>query len=215
MQQGHTAQTTCCRRSVVSLCACLQASHNFYVCDQDDVERFCRTDQMGKLTDDDSDVILVVGVNHAMANTSAYSSLSVYDQPTLWGIATVGDADMQGTALHYMNSDKTSPELQQALPYLYAYQFKRTCSLAEKARGCLEIASRPSSDGGVLFVPLDHPVVFAERMCKSSFVLNTHIFPSYSICAFPQTTTATPFPPSSWRSLPLSSGTGLVDTNYS
>ena len=144
---------------------------------------------MGKLTDDDSDVILVVGVNHAMANTSAYSSLSVYDQPTLWGIATVGDADMQGTALHYMNSDKTSPELQQALPYLYVYQFKRTCSLAEKARGCLEIASRPSSDGGVLFVPLDHPVVFAERMCKSSFVLNTHIFPSYSICAFPQTTT--------------------------
>ena len=179
---------------------CQQHSLASYICDNHQIHHFCRGDQMGRLSESKDDVILVVGVNHAMANMSGYSSLSVYDQPTLWGVLSVGDEDMRGTAEQYVSSDDDiSPELAQALPFLFAYQIKRNCSsmtgmspsrssskysskyprmqamAGDHSIGCLEIPSKRSKNNS-LFVPLDHPIVLAERMYNNPL---SHVGPSY------------------------------------
>ena len=54
----------------------------------------------GLLTNDDNDVIYVIGVNHAKTNMSSYASISVYDANYFWGVDGIGDDIMAVSYKH-------------------------------------------------------------------------------------------------------------------
>lgn len=144
----------------------------------------CGDAQRGLLSDREDDMIFVVGVNHKVANVSEYSSLAVYDLKNLWGVESVGDSILNGTGFKFTSTAdlQENPVLEQALPYLYAYQIKRRCDHADEGVSCISVPSAEKSDGLSIFVPLSHPVGFAERMYNSPV---SHIGPSTTEIVLP------------------------------
>jgi len=145
---------------------------------------FCTTIDRGILTNDEDDTIVVVGVNHHLANMSAYSSLAIYDQTYLWGVTGVGDTTLAGSANKYVspNDLDVNPILKQALPYLYAYKIKRQCDPTEEGVNCISIASSPTTDNYQLYIPLAHSIGFAERMYDNPV---SHVGPSVNEIVMP------------------------------
>jgi hypothetical protein len=140
-------------------------------------EPLCKSNQRGFLTNNATDTMIVVGVNHKAANMSAYSSLAIYDMEYLWGVTGVGDDTLQDTADRYVSASDlaVSPLLEAALPYLYAYQVKRECPAAEEGVGCITIPSSATPDNYQLFIPISHTIGFAERMYDNPI---SHVGPS-------------------------------------
>ena len=64
-----------------------------------------------------------------------------------------------------------------AIPYLYAYEFRRNCSYS-KYDSCLSISSYPSQAG----IPYNDPIIFAERMYNNP---ETYIGPSVDSIVMP------------------------------
>ena len=125
----------------------------------------CKSINQGYISEDPDDAVIVVGVNHKKANMSVYSSLAVYDLAYLWGVTGVGDTSLDGTAEIYVNQDDvqyTDPELAAALPFLYVYKIKRSCRPLEL--GCLAIPCKATPENVHLYIPLSHPIGFAERL---------------------------------------------------
>ena len=81
----------------------------------------------GLLSEQEDDVILVAGVNHAQTNMSSYSSMSIYDATYLWGVEEVGDTLLANTVWNYLNVSQFDDEQQRTLPYLYVYELRRNC----------------------------------------------------------------------------------------
>lgn len=125
----------------------------------------------GKLTEDESDVILTVGVNHALTGISSYSSMSIYDATYLWGVYTAGDTELEDTVWKYINKDDYNDHISQnALPYIYVYEIRRNC---KDITNCIQVPSKPTTDVKAV-IPLNDPVVITERMYNNP---KTHVGP--------------------------------------
>jgi hypothetical protein len=124
----------------------------------------------GLLSEQEDDVILVAGVNHAQTNMSSYSSMSIYDATYLWGVDEVGDTLLNNTVWNYLDMSKLDNIHQKSLPYLYVYEIRRNCS---QISNCLPVPSKPSSDNKAV-IGLQDPIVVAERMYNNP---ETHVAP--------------------------------------
>jgi len=94
------------------------------------------------------------------------SSCDRYDLAYLWGVASVGDTTLLGTADKYVTAEDldNDPDLAAAIPFLYAYKISRHCEESEEGAGCITIPSTATLENYELFIPLSHPIGFAERM---------------------------------------------------
>jgi hypothetical protein len=127
----------------------------------------------GLLTEDDDDVIIVLGVNHAITNVSSYASIAVYDAEYWWGVNAIGNDKMEDTVWNYVvPGEEPTTAIQASLPYLYAYEFRRNCSVVTN-KNCLEVAYKVTIDGEG-FIPLKDTVVLTERMYNNPL---THVGP--------------------------------------
>lgn len=124
----------------------------------------------GLLSEQEDDVILVVGVNHALTNMSSYSSISIYDATYLWGVEEVGDSLLADTVWRYLNLIDFDNVEQRALSYLYVYELRRNCF---QINNCLEVPSKPTTDNKAV-IGLQDPIVIAERMYNNPI---THVGP--------------------------------------
>ena len=124
----------------------------------------------GLLSEQEDDVILVVGVNHALTNMSSYSSMSIYDATYLWGVEEVGDTLLANTVWNYLNLTDFDDVQQRALPYLYVYELRRNCF---QINNCLQVPSKPTTDNKAV-IGLQDPIVIAERMYNNP---ETHVGP--------------------------------------
>jgi hypothetical protein len=112
----------------------------------------CSAEKRSLLSQDDNDFYIVIGVNHAKAGMSSYSSVSVYDYTKASGIKGITDDVLNNTALTFVNEAEDP-----YAPYLYAYKFMRKCP--EKDRDwCYDV---PVS--GNVLLPLESPLMFIER----------------------------------------------------
>jgi len=135
----------------------------------------------GLLTEDDDDVIVVVGVDHALSNVSGYASMAIYDATYLWGVNAAGDTELEGTVWNYVvPGDAPSAAIQAALPYLYAYEVRRNCSSTHR-QNCMSVPATTTSEHKA-FIPLKDPVVITERMYNSPI---THVGPDPSEVIMP------------------------------
>ena len=135
----------------------------------------------GLLTTNKTDVIIVVGINHALTNISSYASMAIYDANYLWGVDGIGNEQMEGTIWNYvLPGEAPTKEIEQALPYLYAYEIRRNCSTTYR-QNCLEVAYKTSSDHKA-FISLQDPVALTERMYNSPI---THVGPDPSEVIMP------------------------------
>ena len=103
-----------------------------------------------------SDVLYVVGVNHALTNMSSYMSVAIYDVEYFWGVSAVGNEALQNSAVHFVQTNLTDT-MNASLPYIYVYEFRRECG---DRPYCLSIPYSP----GDAFIPLDDPVAITERL---------------------------------------------------
>ena len=125
----------------------------------------------GKLTNDESDVLITIGINHALTEMSSYTSMSIYDATYLWGVYTVGDEMLNDTVWKYINfSDYNDDISLQVLPYIYVYEIRRSC---KNVTNCINVPSTPSSNVKAV-IPLNDPVVVTERMYNNPI---THVGP--------------------------------------
>ena len=135
----------------------------------------------GKLTEDESDVILTVGVNHALTGISSYSSMSIYDATYLWGVYTAGDTELEDTVWKYINKDDYHDHISQnALQYIYVYEIRRNC---KDITNCIQVPSKPTTDVKAV-IPLNDPVVITERMYNNPI---THVGPELEDVILPYT----------------------------
>jgi hypothetical protein len=115
---------------------------------------------------------------------SKISSLCIrYDLAYLWGVTGVGDTTQLGTADKYVSDEnlRNDPDLAAALPFLYAYEISRNCSKT-KEDGCISIPSSATADNFRLYIPLSHPIGFAERMYDNPI---SHVGPSATEIVMP------------------------------
>jgi len=101
----------------------------------------------------------------------------------LWGVTGVGDTAQVGTADKYVSDDdlKDDSDLAAALPFLYAFEISRNCSESEDF-GCITIPSAATADNFRLYIPLSHPIGFAERMYDNPI---SHVGPSATEIVMP------------------------------
>jgi hypothetical protein len=140
----------------------------------------CRGTQRGILTESTDDMMIAIGVNHKAANMSAYSSLAIYDLENLWGVESVGDAALNGTAYRYVDAKSIDLVLVKALPFLYVYVVKRHCDESEEGISCISVPFQARSKE--IFVPLSHAIGFAERMYDNPI---SNVGPSSTEIAMP------------------------------
>ena len=125
----------------------------------------------GKLSSDETDVIIVVGVNHAMTEMSLYASMSIYDETYLWGVYTIGNDDLVNTVWNYINVNDYHDHIsEKVLPFIYVYEIRRDC---KDIYNCISVPSIPTSDVKAV-IPLNDPVVITERMYNNPV---THVGP--------------------------------------
>jgi len=103
-----------------------------------------------------SDVLYVVGVNHALTNMSNYMSVSIYDVKYFWGVSAVGNEALQGSAVHYAHENLTNTT-RLSIPYLFVYEFRRECG---DRPYCQSVPYLP----GDAFIPMNDPVSITERL---------------------------------------------------
>ena len=149
------------------------------ICEQNDDKCYAMMD--GILTENDDDILIVVGVNHAKTNISSYASMAIYDANYLWGVDAIGNDQMEDTVWNYaIPGEAPTSALQAALPYLYVYEIRRNCSSTYR-KNCMEVPSTTTSEHKT-FIPLKDPVVFTERMYNSPI---THVGPDPSEAIMP------------------------------
>ena len=133
----------------------------------------------GLLTDDETDVLYVIGMNHALTNMSSYASMSVYDGDTFWGVNGIGDTQMDNTVWNYLRPDESpTPGIEKTLPYLYVMEIRRNCTTPN----CLEVPSSATKSFTTGFIPLKDIVVLTERMYNHP---DTHVGPDPSEVVLP------------------------------
>merc|ERR1712003_101717 len=98
-------------------------THELMCEERDDKTENCSAEKRALLTDDVNDFFIVIGVNHAKAGMSSYSSVSVYDYTQASGIKGITDDVLDNTALRFVQETEDADA-----PYLYAYKFMRNCS---------------------------------------------------------------------------------------
>ena len=131
----------------------------------------CNGVMNGKLSSDETDVIIVVGVNHAMTEMSLYASMSIYDETYLWGVYTIGNDDLVNTVWNYINVNDYHDHIsEKVLPFIYVYEIRRDC---KDIYNCISVPSIPTSDVKAV-IPLNDPVVITERMYNNPV---THVGP--------------------------------------
>lgn len=134
------------------------------MCEEREVEEDdCSAENRALLTNDDNDFYIVIGVNHAKAGMSSYSSVSVYDYTQASGIKGITDDVLNNTALKFVQETEDP-----YAPFLYAYKFMRNCSDQDRD-WCYDV---PIS--GDLHLPLESPLVFIERSYDNPI---THVGP--------------------------------------
>ena len=124
----------------------------------------------GLLTLDNSDVLFVIGVNHALTNMSTYSSMSIYDANYLWGVNEISNHQMENTSWNYTYNMNLDEKQKKILPYIYVYEIRRNCM---NISNCLEVPYSPTLDNKAV-VPLSDPIVITERMYNNPI---THVGP--------------------------------------
>lgn len=135
----------------------------------------------GKLSEDKTDVIISVGVNHALTEMSAYSSLSIYDAKYLWGVYTAGDDKLIDTVWNYIDLNNFNDEIsKKVLPYIYVYETRRDC---QNIKNCITVPSIPTVSNKAV-IPLNDPVVITERMYNNPI---THVGPELEDVILPVT----------------------------
>ena len=78
---------------------------------------------------------------------------------------------MEDTVLNYViPGEEPTAAIQASMPYLYAYEFRRNCSVVTN-QNCLEVSSTAIKSGEG-FIPLKDTVVMTERMYNSPFGLS-------------------------------------------
>ena len=130
---------------------------------------YCRGNMDATLLNNIDEVILVIGVNHAMTNMSKYSSVSIYDANHLWGVYSVGNKELEKTVYKYISKDILYL-LKGTLPYIYVYEFRRNCN---NIKNCLEIPTYPNNEIEA-FIPISNSIAITERMYDNP---NTHVGP--------------------------------------
>ena len=135
----------------------------------------------GKLSSNPDDVIITVGINHALTEMSSYSSISIYDAKYLWGVYTVGDTKLNNTVLNYIDINNYNDSIsKKVLPYIYVYEIRRNC---KNITNCIEVPNIPSSDKPT-FIPFNDTIVITERMYNNPI---THVGPSLDDVILPFT----------------------------
>jgi hypothetical protein len=99
------------------------------------------------LSDDPSDFLIVVGVQHEATGKASYMNVAVYNTPRLMGVAAVTGSDLLSSAERYLPHHPDSR-------YLYAYKFARHC---QGEPYCLAVPTGPQG------VALDTLLNFIER----------------------------------------------------
>jgi hypothetical protein len=141
----------------------------------------CNGVKNGKLTYNESDVILTVGVNHVLTGLSSYTSISIYDATYLWGVYTAGDTDLEDTVWNYIDiKDYDNDIFKNALPYIYVYEIRRDC---QNIKNCIQVPSKPTTDVKAV-IPINDPVVITERMYNNPI---THVGPALENVILPIT----------------------------
>ena len=107
-----------------------------------------------------------------------------YDLAYLWGVTGVGDTTLLNTANKFVTEQDLENDinLAAALPFLYAYKISRQCEKTEEGQGCITIPSIATADNYQLFIPLSHPIGFAERMYDNPI---SHVGPSVEEIVMP------------------------------
>ena len=135
----------------------------------------------GLLTNNENDVIYVVGVNHAKTNMSSYASMSVYDANYFWGIDGIGDGIMDNSVWNYMSPpDSLKDAIMRALSFMYVIEIRRNCK--DNKATCLQVSSSPTDGFTTGFIPLKDIVVLIERMYNNP---ETHVGPDPSEVILP------------------------------
>jgi len=135
----------------------------------------------GLLTEDENDVIYVLGINHAKTNMSSYASISVYDANYFWGVDGLGDAVMDNSVWNYITSNDTLKDtVQRALSFMYVIEIRRECK--DNKETCLEVSSSATDGFTKGFIPLKDIVVLIERMYNNPV---THVGPDPSEVILP------------------------------
>ena len=135
----------------------------------------------GKLSEDETDILLTVGVNHVLTEMSSYSSLSIYDAKYLWGVYTAGDDKLIDTVWKYIDINNFNNEVsKRVLPYIYVYEIRRDC---QNINNCITVPSIPTSSNKAV-IPLNDPIVITERMYNNPI---THVGPELEDVLLPVT----------------------------
>ena len=135
----------------------------------------------GLLTEDENDVIYVLGINHAKTNMSSYASISVYDANYFWGVDGLGDAVMDSSVWNYITPNDTLKDtVQRALSFMYVIEIRRQCK--DNKETCLEVSSSATDGFTKGFIPLKDIVVLIERMYNNPV---THVGPDPSEVILP------------------------------
>ena len=149
--------------------------------DRHDNTNDCMKISDGLLTNDENDVIYVIGVNHAKTNMSSYASISVYDADYFWGVDGIGDEIMDNSVWNYISPITTLKTYQETvLPYLYIIEIRRSCQPNKTT--CLEVSSLATDTITTGFIPLKDIVVLIERMYNHP---QTHVGPDQSEVVLP------------------------------
>ena len=149
--------------------------------DRHDNTNDCMKISDGLLTNDENDVIYVIGVNHAKTNMSSYASISVYDADYFWGVDGIGDEIMDNSVWNYISPITTLKTYQETvLPYLYIIEIRRSCQPNKTT--CLEVSSLATDTFTTGFIPLKDIVVLIERMYNHP---QTHVGPDQSEVVLP------------------------------
>ena len=152
---------------------------NSQICESKNIT--CHGVMDGKLTNDETDVIISVGINHALTEMSLYASMSIYDATYLWGVYTAGDTELNNTVWNYINIDEYHDKVSlKVLPYIYVYETRRDC---KDIINCIEVPSIPTSEVKAV-IPLNDPVVLTERMYNNPI---THVGPELEDVILPYT----------------------------
>ena len=149
------------------------------ICELENVT--CNGVMNGKLTNDETDVIITVGINHALTEMSSYTSMSIYDATYLWGVYTAGDTELNDTVWKYINIEDYHDHVSMnVLPYIYVYEIRRDC---KNISNCIEVPSIPTTDVKAV-IPLNDPIVVTERMYNNPI---THVGPELEDVILPYT----------------------------
>jgi len=126
----------------------------------------CKPAERSELSEEASDALYVIGVNHQRTNQARYSSLTLYNFPKLAAgiLRPSGFKDLQYALMEndYADTGKRYLAGHPAAPYLYVVKFARKCA-ADDTDFCVEVPASVN-EPDVTALPLSSQLVFIERM---------------------------------------------------